>query len=447
MRRIVYCISLLVLVACGTGTVQNKYDFSDGTQLSEWNHTLTRTIVQDLFSPPLASRIYAYPNLAAYEILKFADDSLRSITARLKEFDPIPAPADKNIHLTIAALKAFTDVSKKLVYTEQYLDTLYKSSLDSFATSGINRDIIQRSEKYGHEVAEIILKRAAADHFKQTRGMQRYVLLTKPGSWEPTPPDYMPGAEPNWKRIHPLTLDSCSVFCPDSVMPFDTVSKTTFHAAALEVKAVSAALDSEKVSIIKFWDDNPNVSSHFGHATFFLQKMTPGGHWMAITSDVVRKQELSQPRAAMTYTLTSVAMFDAFITCWDAKYNFSTIRPVTYIQRYIDQDWEPYLQTPPFPEFPSGHSTVSAAAATVLTGLFGNNYAFTDSSEVPYGLPIRSFNSFMNAADEAAMSRLYGGIHFRLGNEAGQVLGKKVGNHVLTILNEDTVKKASTPIP
>jgi len=411
------------------------FNYDNGNIISEWNNKLTETIVQDLFTPPVASRIYSYPNLAAYEVLKYTKDSSESITSHLREFEPVPAPPSGEINLSVSALNAFTLVALKMIYTEKVLKEYYKITIDSLAKTGTSKEIIEKSEAYGKAVADVILKRASKDMFKQTRGMTRYSLKETDGSWKPTPPDYMQGVEPNFKFIHPFVLDTCSAFRQETPVAFSEDKKSDFYKSAMEVMTVSKSLDSEKVEITKYWDDNPNVSSHFGHLTIFDQKMTPGGHWMAIVSNVVKNKSLSQADAAHTFALTGVSLFDAFIACWEAKYFYTTIRPVTYIQKHIDSEWLPFLQTPPFPEYPSGHSTISASAATILTSLFGDNYAFTDSSEVPYGMPVRSFTSFFEASDEAAMSRLYGGIHFRFGNEAGKVLGRKVGNKVLEKLN------------
>ncbi|HEX5001151.1 MAG TPA: vanadium-dependent haloperoxidase [Bacteroidia bacterium] len=156
---------------------------------------------------------------------------------------------------------------------------------------------------------------------------------------------------------------------------------------------------------------------------------------MAITGKAIAKKNLSMPEAAEALTVTSVAVCDAFISSWDAKYYFGTIRPVTYINRHITPDWQPILQTPPFPEFPSAHSTISAAAATVLTSFFGDHFAFTDSTEAPFGLPVRSFDSFIGAALECANSRMYGGIHFAQSNRSGTATGMKIGEKVLSKLN------------
>ncbi len=421
-------------IACENNSNKNK-DHSNGKIVSEWNSKLTATIVQDLFTPPVAARIYSYPNLAAYEILKFSDAKNQSITARLKGFDSIPFPPDLELDLSLSALKAFTTVALKLVYTENVLNDYYQGTIDSLIKNGMSAELIERSEKYGMTIADIILKRASKDMFKETRGMERYVLKKTPGSWETTPLDFMKGVEPDWNLIYPFALDSCSSFREDTPIAFSEDKNSEFYKTAIEVMNTSNSLDSERIEIAKYWDDNPNVSKHFGHAKIFDQKMTPGGHWMAITANAVKHKKLNQAEAAHAFSIVAVSLMDGFIACWDAKYYYSTVRPITYIQKLMDPDWNSFLQNPPFPEFPSGHATVSASAASVLTNLFGDNYSFTDSSQVEYGLPVRSFNSFFEASDEAAMSRLYGGIHFRQSNEAGKNLGRKVGKNLIEKLN------------
>lgn len=440
MKKIIVCFFLAALFVSCSNQKQNTADYSNGNFISRWNWNLTETIVQDLFTPPVASRIYSYPNLAAYEVLKFSAPDNQSITSKLREFEAVPSPPSEDINLTVAALNAYTLVALKMVYTESVLKDYYKTTIDSLAKTGISKEQIEKAESYGKTVADVILKRAGKDMFKQTRGMTRYMLKETPGSWVPTPPDYMQGVEPNFRLIHPFTLDSCSSFRETPPQAFSEENNSDFYKSALEVVNTFKSLDSEKIEITKYWDDNPNVSTHLGHLTIFDQKMTPGGHWMAIVSNVVKNKNLTQPDAAHAFAMVAVSLFDAFIACWDSKYNYSTIRPVTYINKNIDNDWRPFLQTPPFPEYPSGHSTISASAATILTEYFGADYAFTDSSEVPFHMPVRSFHSFFEAADEAAMSRLFGGIHFRSGNEAGKILGKKVGRKVLETIQATTQK-------
>jgi hypothetical protein len=137
-------------------------------------------------------------------------------------------------------------------------------------------------------------------------------------------------------------------------------------------------------------------------------------------------------KTSQTYVITSLALFEGFISCWDEKYRSNTIRPESIINEHIDDTWIPLLQTPPFPEYTSGHSVISSASSVVLTALYGDNFAFTDSTEIRFGLPTRSYTSFQNAADEASMSRLYGGIHYKPAIINGVEQGKKIGNFILT---------------
>lgn len=152
---------------------------------------------------------------------------------------------------------------------------------------------------------------------------------------------------------------------------------------------------------------------------------------MSIASIIGKTAKADFIRSAETYALVSISLVDGFISCWDEKYRSKMIRPETVINQHLDETWEPLLDTPPFPEYPSGHSVISSSAAIALTHLYGENFTFIDSTEVEYGLPARKFNSFKEAAEEAAISRLYGGIHYRSGIEKGVEQGKKVGNYII----------------
>jgi hypothetical protein len=164
-----------------------------------------------------------------------------------------------------------------------------------------------------------------------------------------------------------------------------------------------------------------------GHTMFATKKITPGGHWMGIVGIAARQAKADVMQSADAYARTSIALADGFISSWDEKFRSNAVRPETVINKYLDESWEPLLQTPPFPEYTSGHSVISTAAAVVLTDQFGPHVVFADSTEMPYGLPPRTFTSFEQAAAEAALSRLYGGIHYRRSIEQGIVQGRKVG--------------------
>jgi hypothetical protein len=241
----------------------------------------------------------------------------------------------------------------------------------------------------------------------------------------------MDAVEPNWAMIRPFVMDTASQFRPEAAYAYDTTHVSAFMKDAREVYDVSKALTPEQREITAFWDCNPYVMNVRGHAMFASKKITPGGHWMSIVAIAARKSDADALRSAEAYARTAVALADGFISSWDEKFRSNVIRPESMINTYIDPAWEPLLQTPPFPEYTSGHSVISTAAAVVLTEQFGDRFAFTDSTELEYGLPVRSFSSFEQAAAEAAISRLYGGIHYRRAIEQGVKQGRKVGQLVL----------------
>jgi hypothetical protein len=194
------------------------------------------------------------------------------------------------------------------------------------------------------------------------------------------------------------------------------------------------SLTDEQIATVWFWDDNPFVTVHQGHLVYAKKKVSPAGHWIGITQIAIEQSGADLEKALRSYALVSIGLADAFISCWDEKYRSNLLRPVTYINKYIEPTWEPYLQTPPFPEFTSGHSVISASASMILTELYGDNFTYTDHVLSKYGQPTRTFSSFINAANEAAYSRLYGGIHYRPGIEVGVSQGRKVAAIVIAEL-------------
>jgi hypothetical protein len=261
--------------------------------------------------------------------------------------------------------------------------------------------------------------------------MDKYLGSDANGRWQPTAPDYLDGAEPNWKLIKPFALDTASQFRPLPPMPFSKDSTSAFYQMVKEVYTVNLNLTEEEKTIARYWDDNPAVMQHTGHLTFNNKKITPGGHWMGITAIACKQSMADAVKTAQAYTLTAVALLDAFVSCWDAKYTYEYVRPITLINAWFNHDWSPLLQTPPFPEYTSGHSTITASSAEVLTLLFGDNFAFHDNSDSAYIGMTRDFASFRQAAEEASISRLYGGIHFRPALDTGNARGAMVGKHLL----------------
>jgi hypothetical protein len=270
--------------------------------------------------------------------------------------------------------------------------------------------------------------------------MPKFSVLTEEVSrWQPTPPDYMDGIEPHWSEIRPFVIDSAAQFKPEKHPEFSLEKGTKFYDELMEVYEIGKKIkvdgdNSEEMGIAQFWDCNPYVSTHKGHLMFATKKITPGAHWIGICKIACKNVNADFDKTVYAYTKTSIAIADAFISCWEEKYNSNLIRPETLINQHLDEDWTPVLQTPPFPEYTSGHSVVSGAASIALTSIFGDNFAFDDDTEVAYGLPVRSFSSFNKAAEEAAVSRLYGGIHYRAAIDVGLQQGRDLGNYVVNNL-------------
>ena len=279
------------------------------------------------------------------------------------------------------------------------------------------------------------MERAKANNYKETRAMEKYFGIEQDGKWRPTSPDYLDAAEPYWTKIKAMSLDSSSQFDPGPPPAFGKDTTNFFYKMNKEVFETVNNLSKEQQDIAYFWDDNPFVSHHKGHLMYNTKKQTPGGHWMGIAAIACRSSNADELKTARAYALVAVGLLEGFISCWDTKYRYNFVRPITFINGLIDKRWEPYLQTPPFPEYTSGHSTISASAATILTGLFGDNFAFHDDADKEYIGMERDFTSFMQAALEASVSRLYGGIHYRLSLDTGVEVGKKIGTNILKKCN------------
>jgi hypothetical protein len=391
---------------------------------------LTQVIIYDVFTPPVASRIYGYTSLAAYEAVRYSDTSYNSIAAQLRGFGKPPKPnKDFKYNYTLAATKAFFTVAHKITFS---VDTLqrYEDKVYAMYKDNLDDSTYARSIAFGTQIGKFILKRAAVDNYPQTRGKPRFLGNDDPGQWHPTPPDYLDGVEFCWGTMHTFAIDTSTQFKLPPPPPFSKDKNSVYFKQAQEVYDLAKHITPEQTTIARFWDDNPFVIQHNGHMMFANKKITPGGHWIGITAIACRKTHADAIKTAQAYTLTSIALFDAFIAGWQVKYETNYIRPVTIINDNIDHDWLPMLQTPPFPEYPSGHSDISGASATVLTHLFGDNFAYQDDSDLRYIGMQRHFDSFYKAADETSISRFYGGIHFRNSVDQGAVQGKQVGEFI-----------------
>jgi hypothetical protein len=429
-------VTAAALSGCGEKRDETPGGEADAERLRTAVGNMTSVIVYDIFSPPQASRAYAYASVAAYEALRHGHaNEYQSLAGQLNELKPVPAPApDSQYSLPLASVHAFMVVGKALTFSSARMDSLRAAMDERYHQTGMPEDVFKRSIAYGDTVAKHILAWSRADRFLQTRGMSKYTVTSAAGTWVPTPPAYMDAVEPNWGKVRPFVMDSASQFKPAPPLPFDTARTSPFFREVMEVYDVRKKITDDQRALTAFWDCNPYVMHVQGHVMFATKKITPGGHWMGIAGIATREANSDMMRTAETYARTAVALADGFISSWDEKFRSNLIRPETMINKYVDEAWEPLLQTPPFPEYTSGHSVISTAAAAVLTDQLGPTFAFVDSSEVPYGLPPRSFKSFNEAAAEAAISRLYGGIHYRRAIEQGVMQGRKVGENVVQLL-------------
>ncbi|RIV70642.1 vanadium-dependent haloperoxidase [Flagellimonas aequoris] len=429
--------ALLVLTSC------QKKEEPIVVTAEEFHQSVDQVVeimIHDIFSPPVASRIFAYPNIAAYEIIAKKNDNYKSLAGQVTELTSIPDPkSTENVNYDLAALIAHIDLSKRLIFSEERLEN-YRDSLYT-VWANQNESEFNASKEYGLQVADYIAAWMNKDNYKETRTMPKFTVDSEdPTRWQPTPPAYMNGIEPHWSKIRPFALDSAAQFKPIPPPSFSLDKDSQFFKEVMEVYEVKKSMigkgdKSDEIAIAQFWDCNPYVSVTRGHLMFATKKITPGAHWIGITKIACRNVDADFDKTVYAYTKTSIAIADAFISCWDEKYRSNLIRPETVINEYIDDSWEPVLQTPPFPEYTSGHSVVSGAASTALTDVFGDDFAFEDDTELPYGLPIRTFKSFRQAADEAAISRMYGGIHYRAAIEVGIKQGRDLGKFIVDKLD------------
>ncbi|WP_071795317.1 vanadium-dependent haloperoxidase [Natronohydrobacter thiooxidans] len=375
------------------------------------------------YSPPVAARAFGYLGVVTHETLAATDPALRSLGGQLNGFTA-PAPEagqiDKSVALHHALSVAVLDLFGNTGPIGQRAHGALSARLGARAEDGLDAGIQSRSAALGRRVAEHVLAWAATDGGAVIENMGfplTYPAAARPADWLPTSlvrQQQMP-LLPDWGKIRPFAMPTGAACAIPAHPAYDPSPGSPFHLAAQEVVEIKANLTEEQKLIARFWSDDPMLTP------------TPPGHWLSILLDIAERDSLSVERLGSALAKLGAAQADSFIACWEAKYAYNLLRPLTYIRRHIDPDWTPLLNTPPFPEYPSGHSTQSAASAEVLTAIFGEDFAFDDHTHVDEGLPVRSFPSFWAAAEEAALSRLYGGIHFRFGNEAGTEQGRCVG--------------------
>ncbi len=444
MNKWICCVYALLLVAnTGFGNDGHWKQLADNPDyLHRAVKQVTDVIVHDVYSPPVASRTYAYIAVAAYEAARFEQLAYFSLAGQLHGLSAFDVPdPQKKYNYSLAAVNAVLLTGKTMVISEELIEDFRNKILDEFSATGMPKDVFNNSVAFGKAIADHVIAWAATDNYKQTRGLPKYTVTEDNDSWKPTPPAYMKAVEPYWGRIRTFVLECALQFAPAPPTAFSADTSSAFYKEAIAVQRTGLQLTEEQKAIANFWDCNPFKMNVNGHLLFATKKISPGGHWINIARLACRKTGAGLVRSAEVYASLSVVMADAFIGCWAEKYRSRVIRPETYINRYISESWTPLLQTPPFPEYTSGHSVVSGAASVMLTRLFGENFSYTDSTELEFDIPVRHFSSFKQAAAEAAISRLYGGIHYMPAIKNGLEEGTAIGGYIAEKLKTNRASK------
>lgn len=457
---------------------------TDPRMISEWVHSLYGAIRVERISPPVASRLTAYATTALYAGLAAADPSMAPLDSALNGIPVLPrAKRPEDVDATLVAVMAErvvldTLLREALATTRAQLTRLADSLAGARMSDGVTADTRARSDSLGQVIGLAIVAWSNTDGFVGTRGRpyvppvgeglwfndspgstyatqnlsgasefialdnpanqqragntsDRGLIMSRPKPASKTlPPANMAGAtEPYWKEVRTFVLPTWSAceIAPPAAYSTDIASELYLNAK--QVRDLGVSLTPEQRTIAYYWADNGGESG------------TPVGHWLSIASQMISERKLSADVAAKLVLATALSQADAFTATWGYKYQFNLIRPRALIRRLIDSTWEPLISTPPFPEYPSGHSTQSSAAATAITALIGAA-PFTDSTSISIGHSVRHFESFKAASEEAGMSRLYGGIHFPIGNESGLSLGRCIGDRVARALGVTTTPAA-----
>lgn len=425
MRKASLLLVLAIFAAPVAARAGERTESYDAEVAVRWLEVLYDVVKNEATSPPPASRIYGIASVALYEAVVPGSSEHRSLAGQLNDLRRLPRAGAARHHWPSVANAALARVVRGLFPAARpgsraLVDGLEEELADRYASED-RHGVIVRSRLLGRRLGQAILDWAAGDGL-DVWNQCPFEPPVGPGLWEPTPPAFAPPLQPCWDRIRPMVLASSEECAPPPPPVYSTDPASELYELAFEVYQTRQTLTQEQIDVASYWADGPGATG------------TPPGHSISIVSGLVVEDGMDLMRAAEAYARVGIAVHDAFIGCWNAKYTHHLLRPITYIRDVIDPAWSPLLVTPNFPEHTSGHSTQSGAAAAVLTDLLGVR-SFTDTTHGRHGLapPLadRSFSSFDQAAEEAAVSRLYGGIHFRSGNDAGLSQGRCIGRTIV----------------
>jgi len=431
-------ISCLIITWLNLSCRENKKlpdDFEIATAWADMTNYITKTTPAN--SPTFASRCFGYIGLTMYESVVNGYPEYQSVAPQLNGLGSLPLPEKGTRYNWQLALNAGQAEILRSIYIQtsdknkSKIDSLEQCFVSVFKIKIPDESIANRSILYGKKIARLIFEWSKTDggHRAYLNNFDKKLFFAdKPGCWKP--PLYAQSfshfpLHPHWGQNRTFLAVDSSIAAPEFI-PFDTMPGSAYYNQFMQVYKKEKILTQEEKEAAIWWSDDPDVT------------FTPPGHSYYFATLAIRKTKPGLIKCAETYARLGMAVADAFRNCWKWKYQFFTERANTYVSQHIDQRWESFWPDPPFPAFPSGHAIQAAAAATVLTNLYGENFAFTDSAHVGRArdeirntdFKARHFNSFWQAAEETAMSRFYGGIHVPQDNARGLEKGKIIANNI-----------------
>lgn len=433
MKKILAIVTvILMMVSCKSKPPLKTY-FSDAYSYCKTVKALNEVVMDNNFPPMIASRNYVYANIAAYECVAAGNPTqYNSLDGQLKDFTDKIKPTTKLIDFNFASLLAFCRVGEAVTFPEGSMKDYVDSLKNTAKQNGMPSGMFDNSVAFADSIAKNVIAWSKKDNYAQLRSATKYTVIDKPGRWVPTPPMYAQAVEPHWAEMRTIGIDSANQFPPPPPIAYNMDDKNSaYYKQVVQIKTAIDSLTDEQKHMASFWDDLGTRLNVSGHLQFLTKKFSPVGHWMSITGIASQKDKANFDKTVYGFALTSICVYDAFIQCWSEKFRSNTVRPETVINKTIDPNWQPYLQTPPFPEYTCGHSTISSSAAQALTKVYGDNFAYTDTSELEFGIKSRSFSSFRAAALENTWARFYGGIHYHPSCIAGTQCGKNVGDFII----------------
>ncbi|MBL0061738.1 MAG: vanadium-dependent haloperoxidase [bacterium] len=392
-----------------------------------WSDFCYRMVKAESIGPCPASRVYGYLGVAIYEGVVQGDEDLVSMGGQLIDLPMLPQASSSHEYHWPTVLNATVAGMMENLFSgssQASRDSIsaFKAYWNTIFEATVEHEVFHTSEDFGAAIAAELVTWSSTDGFANTRGAAcTFQMPTGPQYWIPTPPGFAPPHEPCWGSLRTFVVGrtGAEMECDPPPPPtWSTDPTSEMYQAAYEVMTTQHEETAQDSAIAAFWADVPGVTG------------APAGHWYAIAGDLCEQYDMNLAEAAECYARAAIAVHDAFIQCWKAKYQYCLIRPVSYVQAYIDPSWNPSWATPPFPEYTSGHSSGSGAVSRALEGMMGTSCEFDDDTHEDRGFGVWHYSTLQEAAEEAALSRLLGGIHYTFGNQGGLTSGRCVGDQV-----------------